>query len=71
MTLIERSGNIGALVVSAIMGPPFPTVDIDLPLKAVVSLLEFRPAVLSVDNAKVVGIITNSDIGRVLLTRKE
>ena len=53
------------------MGPPFPTVDTRVPLKAVVSLLECRQAVLSVESGNVMGIVTNSDIGKIFLTLEE
>lgn len=71
IALMDHNGDVEALVVSEIMGPPFPTVDIDVPLKAVVSLLGYRKAVLSVERGRVVGIVTNSDVGKILLTLEE
>ena len=68
-TLMERDGDIGELVVGEIMGPPFPTVDIDVPLNAVISLLGYRQAVLSIEGGKVVGIVTSSDVGKILLSQ--
>ena len=71
IALRESSGDVGTLVVSEVMGPPFPTVDASVPLKAVVSLLECRQAVLSVGRGNMIGIVTNSDVGKIFLTLEE
>ncbi len=71
IALVDSSGDVGTLVVSEVMGPPFPTVDASVPLKAVVSLLECRQAVLSVGRGNMIGIVTNSDVGKIFLTLEE
>lgn len=49
------------------MGPPFPTVDVGVPLSSVVSLLNYCQAVLTVGEGGVLGIVTNSDVGKIFL----
>jgi len=48
--------------VEEIMEPAFPTVDENMPLKCVVSLLQFRKAVLVQKKGNFIGIITKYDV---------
>ena len=57
--------EVRSLPVREIMDGPFPTVGVEMPVAAVVPLLEHAQAVLTVDEENVTGIVTNSDVGRI------
>ena len=54
--------SANTLPLKQIMLEPFPSLNIDLPFKAVIPLLQHVQAVLTTSHGKTVGIITNSDI---------
>lgn len=55
---------------SMVIEPSFPEIDADSSLPIAVSLLQISPAVLLKENGKVVGIMTNEDIGKALLPKR-
>ena len=65
--LLEHGEGAGDLEVGEVMGPPFPVVDVGVPLSSVVSLLRYSQAVLTVGEGRILGIVTNSDVGRIFL----
>ena len=44
------------------MDPPFPTVDANTPVELLYQMLEFYEAVVVTEKAKVIGIVTRSDL---------
>jgi predicted transcriptional regulator len=50
-----------------LMEPAFPVVDEDYPVEAVVFLLKYSPAVLTVKKGKILGIITNDDLLKLIV----
>ena len=65
--LLEHGERAGDLKVGEVMGPPFPVVDVGVPLSSVVSLLRYSLALVTVDEDNILGIVTNSDVGRIFL----
>jgi predicted transcriptional regulator len=65
--LREYGEGTGDLEVGKVMGPPFPSVDVGVPLSSVVSLLNYCQAVLTVGENGVLGIVTHSDVGKIFL----
>jgi predicted transcriptional regulator len=51
--------------ISDIMEDPFPTISINMSVVGVISLLHIVQAVLTSKGNKIVGIVTNSDIGKI------
>ncbi|MCH2380010.1 MAG: CBS domain-containing protein [Nitrososphaerales archaeon] len=45
-----------------VMDPPFPTVDANTPVELLYQMLEFYEAVVVTEKAKVIGIVTRSDL---------
>jgi predicted transcriptional regulator len=64
--LSEGDEGIAQRSVREIMGAPFPALAPDEPLDAVMRMLENRPAVLAMQQGRVVGVVTKADlIGRI------
>jgi predicted transcriptional regulator len=65
--IIRKLGsNIAEEKVGNIMGPPLPVVSEDTSLSEVRSILERRPGVLVMRGGKVVGIVTRSDLLKII-----
>ena len=67
-TIIEYRSKvpISEMSIGAIMDKPFPTIDGDAPLTLIYELLKYSSAILIVEEKKVVGIITKSDLFKVV-----
>lgn len=64
--LMERDPNeVRDAPVEEVMQPPFPTVNLDTPVAAVIPLLQHAQAVLTVNGSNVIGIVSNSDVGKI------
>jgi predicted transcriptional regulator len=57
--------EVKKLPVREVMEDPFPTLSMNTPVAAVMGLLQNYQAILTVKEDKVVGIVTNTDIGKV------
>jgi hypothetical protein len=55
-------------LVKDIMEDPFPILSVNAPVSSIISLLRKYQAILTVDQAKVIGILTNTDPHKKLLT---
>lgn len=64
--LVSGPKDLSRLVVEAVMEPPFPQVPSETPAYLIIPLLQDRQAVLTVEKGEVVGIVTNSDIGKII-----
>lgn len=56
------SEELGQEPVRRLMGPPFPALDPDEPIEVAIRMLEDRPAVLIVEEGRVIGLITKNDL---------
>jgi predicted transcriptional regulator len=65
--IIRKLGsNIAEEKVENIMGPPLPVVSEDTSVSAIRPILERRPGVLVVRGRKIVGIVTRSDLLKII-----
>jgi len=65
--IIRKLGsNIAAEKVENIMGPPLPVVSEDTSISAIRPILERRPGVLVARGRKIVGIVTRSDLLKII-----
>lgn len=62
----ERPDEVGRRRVEEVMGEPFPQLPENTPLKVASTLLQFAPALLVVREGEPVGIVTKSDLLKVL-----
>lgn len=56
------SDELGQAPVRRLMGPPFPALDPGEPIEVAIRMLEDRPAVLIVEEGRVIGLITKNDL---------
>ena len=59
---VEKANSLN---VEEIMNPPFPMLDVNTPLFTVIPLLQHTQAVITTRKGETIGIVTNSDIGRI------
>lgn len=64
--VMEIGANAENLMVKDVMGEPFPAVDVEESLGVISKLLYEYPAVLVVEEGKIVGIITKQDVMKFL-----
>ena len=63
--LVEEDADaVKSLPVRTVMEAPFPTVNVNIPASAVVNLLQACQAVLTMERDRVMGIVTNADLGK-------
>ncbi|HIH16870.1 MAG TPA: CBS domain-containing protein [Candidatus Diapherotrites archaeon] len=67
----DHAIDLGQLTVAEVMGEPLPLIREDTTFSLISSLLEHYPAVLIGKKGKAVGIISKSDLLKVLLNRKK
>jgi predicted transcriptional regulator len=60
-----NQGDFRNMKVKDVMDNPFPTVNVETPVFAIVPLLQIYQAVMTADGPKVVGIVTNTDLGKI------
>jgi len=60
--LEEMGEKVYKMTVSGIMGPPFPSVEKDIPVSTLRDILKHYDAVVVVENSKIIGIITKTDV---------
>ncbi len=60
----EGADAVKRLLVRTVMEASFPTVNVNTPVSAVVSLLQSCQAVLTIEGDRVAGIVTNTDLGK-------
>ena len=66
MATAERPELVASQKVEEIMGEPFPQLSETTPLKVASMLLQYAPAVLVVRESEPVGMLTKSDLLKVL-----
>jgi predicted transcriptional regulator len=62
--LAEKKVDLRKLRVKDVMEQPFPQVAVDTPVHLIIPILQAQQAILTVENGKIKGIVTNSDIGK-------
>lgn len=67
LALAERPEAVGEQRVEEIMGEPFPQIPEKTPLNVASTLLQFAPAVIVVREDEPVGVLTKSDLLKVLI----
>jgi predicted transcriptional regulator len=67
----KTDDDAGDQLISKVMEEPFPILNSTTPLRLVGSLIMHAHAVLTQKNSEIIGIVTNSDIGKVLELMKK
>ena len=53
-----------SLHVEEVMTPPFPVLDVGTPVRSVIPLLQSCQGILTTKSGVIIGIVTNSDVGK-------
>lgn len=67
----KTPGDLQRLRVADVMEPPFPTIDEKAPVSLAASLLQHYAAVLATSRGEVQGIVTKSDLLKLVQSRRE